>query len=196
MNKKVYGYVRVSTKEQHTDRQMLALLASGVKEENIFVDIQSGKDFNRPAYGQLMVVLEPGSTVVIKSLDRLGRNYEEVLEEWRKITKVKLADIYIIDTPMLDTRRSKDLVGVLLSDLILAVFSCVAEMERSFNRQRQTEGIAAAKARGVKFGRQPLKRPENFDRIRMEWSAGQVSARQAAKQLGVTHRTFLKWARE
>ena len=128
-------------------------------------------------------------------LNEVG-HYEEVLEEWRKITKVKLANIFIIDTPMLDTRRNKDLVGVFLSDLILAVFSCVAEMERNFNRQRQAEGIAAARARGVKFGRQPLKRPESFDRIHMEWCAGLLSARQAAKLLGVTHRTFLKWVRE
>lgn len=196
MRDTVYGYIRVSTKEQNEARQWLAMEKFGVAREQIFSDRQSGKDFERPAYRKLMSVLHMGDTLVVKSIDRLGRNYAEVLEQWRIITKEKDAAIVVIDTPLLDTRKHRDLVGTLVSDIILAVFSCVAEMERTFNHQRQAEGIAAAKAAGVHFGRQGMKRPSNYEEIRDAWLAGNISARRAAQKLGVTHRTFLGWVRE
>lgn len=196
MRDNVYGYIRVSTKEQNEARQWIAMEKFGVAREQIFSDRQSGKDFERPAYRKLMSVLHMGDTLVVKSIDRLGRNYAEVLEQWRIITKEKDAAIVVIDTPILDTRKHRDLVGTLVSDIILAVFSCVAEMERAFNHQRQAEGIAAAKAAGVHFGRQGMKRPSNYEEIRDAWLAGHISARRAAQKLGVTHRTFLCWARE
>ena len=170
MSKSIYGYVRVSTKEQNLDRQFIAMKQFGVPEGNIFVDRQSGKDFERPAYQEMMQTLQEGDTLVLKSLDRLGRSYREVLEQRRIITKEKKVNVYVIDTPVLDTRRSHDLVGTLISDIILAVFSCVAEMERAFNRQRQAEGIAAAKARGVHFGRRAKPLPDNFAEIYERWA--------------------------
>ena len=196
MEGKVYGYIRVSTKEQNEARQWIAMENFGVAHEQVFSDRQSGKDFVRPAYQRLMKILCPGDTVVVKCIDRLGRNYEEVLEQWRIITKEKEATVVVLDTPILDTRRHRDLVGTLIADIVLAVFSCVAEMERTFNRQRQAEGIAAAKARGVHFGRKKMKRPENYEEIRAAWSAEKITARKAAAKLGVTHRTFLKWVHE
>jgi len=196
MNKKVYGYIRVSTREQNEARQLIAMQKQGVPEENLFIDKQSGKDFERAGYRKMLKTLKPGDTLILKSLDRLGRDYKEVLEQWRVITKEKEVDVFVIDTPVLDTRRSNDLVGTLIADIILAVFSCVAEMERTFNHQRQSEGILAAKKRGVKFGRSPKARPVLFDSIREAWEKGQLSARRAARILGITHRTFLKWTRE
>ena len=157
-----YGYVRVSTKDQNEDRQYIALRELCIPEENIFMDKQSGKDFVRPQYRRLVRRLKKDDLLYVKSIDRLGRNYTEILEQWRILTKEKGADIVVLDMPLLDTRRGKDLMGTFLSDIVLQVLSFVAENERSNIRQRQAEGIAAAKARGVRFGRPPLPLPENF----------------------------------
>lgn len=150
----IYGYVRVSTREQNEDRQLIALHESGVLQKNIYMDKQSGKDFNRPQYKKLLKKIKPGDLLYIKSIDRLGRNYEEIQNQWRIITKEKNADIYVIDMPLLDTRRGKDLLGTFISDLVLQLLSFVAENERTNIKQRQAEGIAAAKAKGIRFGRQ------------------------------------------
>ncbi len=190
----IYGYIRVSTKEQNEARQQIALLDFGVEIRHIYTDKQSGKDFNRPQYQKLMRRIKNGDTLVIKSIDRLGRNYEEILEQWRNITRQKQANIVVLDMPLLDTRKDKDLTGTLIADIVLQLLSYVAQTEREFIRQRQSEGIAAAKARGVHFGRQPMQRPENFGEVASAWVEGELSARAAAKQLGVTHRTFLRWA--
>ena len=191
-----YGYARVSTKEQHEERQLIALTGFGIAESAIFVDKQSGKDFERTQYRRLMRKLKDGDTLVVKSIDRLGRNYQEILEQWRVITKEKRAAIVVLDMPLLDTRRGKDLMGTFLSDIVLQVLSFVAENERTNIRQRQAEGIAAAKARGVKFGRKPKERPAEYEHLRDEWRAGRISARAAARQLGVAHRTFMKWVEQ
>ena len=190
----VYGYVRVSTKEQKEDRQLLALQQIRIPEKNIYVDKQSGKDFNRPMYRRLMRKLKQEDLLYVKSIDRLGRNYGEILEQWRFITKEKQTAIVVLDMPLLDTRQGRDLTGTLIADIVLQLLSYVAQTEREFIRQRQAEGIAAAKARGVKFGRRPMERPEEFEAVYKKWKAGRLSARKAALQLGVTHRTFLKWA--
>ncbi len=195
MVEKLYGYMRVSTKEQNEDRQRLALLEFGVPATRIFLDKQSGKNFERPAYKKLIRRLKPDDTLVIKSIDRLGRNYNEILEQWRIITKEKQASIVVLDMPLLDTRQGRDLTGTLIADIVLQLLSYVAQTEREFIRQRQAEGIAAAKARGVRFGKPPKARPEEYDQIRMLWSSGELSAREAASSLGVAHKTFLKWAR-
>ncbi len=158
----VYGYVRVSSREQNEDRQIIAMKEMQVPEENIFMDKQSGKDFNRPQYKRLLRKVKNGDLIYIKSIDRLGRNYAEILEQWKIITKYKGADLYVIDMPILDTRREKNLLGTFISDLVLTLLSYVAENERTTIRQRQAEGIAAAKARGVHFGRTPKPLPENF----------------------------------
>ncbi|MCI8686871.1 MAG: recombinase family protein [Lawsonibacter sp.] len=192
----LYGYIRVSTKEQNEARQRLAMRAFGVSEEQIFLDRQSGKDFLRPGYQQLLNKLRPADTLVIKSIDRLGRNYDEILEQWRLLTKDRGIAIVVLDMPLLDTRQGRDLTGTLIADIVLQLLSYVAQTEREFIRQRQAEGIAAAKARGVRFGRRPMERPSNFDEICAEWKAGHLSARGAAKELGITHRTFMKWAAE
>lgn len=191
----MYGYIRVSTREQNDDRQRTALENFGVSAKNFFVDKQSGKDFARPQYRKLLRKIKAGDVLVVKSIDRLGRNYAEILEQWRIITKEKNTAIVVIDMPLLDTRRHNDLIGTLVSDLILQIMSAFAQIERDFIKQRQAEGIAAAKARGVKFGRESLERPENFSEIFSEWKAGKISARRAGKILGTTHNTFLKWAR-
>lgn len=196
MKRTAYGYVRVSTHEQNEARQIVALQSRSIPEQNIFMDKQSGKDFERPGYQTLIRKIKPADTLVIKSIDRLGRNYEEILEQWRIITKEKQAAIVVLDMPLLDTRQGKDLTGMLIADIVLQLLSYVAQTEREFIRQRQAEGIAAAKARGVKFGRKPTERPERFADLRYAWENGQISARKAAVQLGITHRTFLKWATE
>lgn len=190
-----YGYARVSTKEQHEDRQIIALRAFSLTDKDIFVDKQSGKDFERTNYQRLLRKLKSGDTLVIKSIDRLGRNYEEILEQWRIITKEKSAAIVVIDMPLLDTRQSRDLTGTLIADIVLQLLSYVAQTEREFIRQRQAEGIAAARARGIHFGRRPKERPADFDAVAQQWEQGKLSARAAAKLLGVTHCTFLKWVR-
>ena len=194
---KTYGYARVSTKEQHEDRQVLALAACGVARRDIFVDKQSGKDFNRPMYCQLVKKLKPHDTLFVKSIDRLGRNYEEIIEQWRVITKEICADIVVVDMPLLDTRqKEKDLTGTFIADLVLQILSYVAETERAFIRQRQSEGIAVAKAKGVKFGRPPKKKPDKFMTLCEAWTRQEISARAAALELGISHRTFGLWAAE
>lgn len=191
-----YGYARVSTREQNEQRQLIALTQFGLLRKNIFVDKQSGKDFARPQYRRLIRRLREGDTLVIKSIDRLGRNYREILEQWRIITKEKEAAIVVLDMPLLDTRKNHDLTGTLIADIVLQLLSYVAETERTFIHQRQAEGIAAAKERGVRFGRPPKKIPPEFEMIRGAWQRKELSARAAGKQLGVTHTTFLKWAKE
>lgn len=193
---KTYGYIRVSTKEQRIDRQINALQEVGVTQKQIYTDMVSGKNFDRPAYKRLIKKLKPGDTLFVKSIDRLGRNADEVLEQWRVITKVICADIVVLDMPLLDTRQGKDRTGALISELVLQILSYVAETERSFLLQRQAEGIAAAKAKGVLFGHPIKQKPENYHDIAMRYRAKEISARQAGDCLGVSHHTFLKWYRE
>ena len=185
-----YGYVRVSTKEQKEDRQMAAMREFGVKDSCIILDKQSGKDFDRPGYQRLIRRLKAGDTLVIKSIDRLGRNYEEILEQWRILTKEKRVDIVVLDMPMLDTRRGKDLMGTFLSDIVLQVLSFVAENERTSIRARQAEGIAAAKARGVKFGRPPTPLPDNFHQVHKAWRSKRLTLNQAADACAMPVSTF------
>ena len=192
----IYGYARVSSTDQNEERQLLALRARNVPERNIFVDKQSGKDFLRPQYKQLARRLREGDLLYVLSIDRLGRNYEEILEQWRIITKEKGAAIVVLDMPLLDTRRNRDLTGTLIADIVLQLLSYVAQTEREFIHQRQAEGIAAAKARGVKFGRPRKVLPEGFGEVKARWERGELSARAAGKLLGVTHRSFLLWAQD
>jgi len=192
---KLYGYIRVSTKEQNEDRQRLAMYEFGIADRELYMDKQSGKDFERPNYKKLIRKLKPGDTLVIKSIDRLGRNYEEILEQWRIITREKKAAIVVLDMPLLDTRQGRDLTGTLIADIVLQLLSYVAQTEREFIKRRQAEGIAAAKAKGVKFGAQPMVRPSNYPEKLEQWQRGEISAREAARQIGVTHKTFLKWAK-
>lgn len=186
----VYGYMRVSSKEQNEDRQKIALTEMGVPENNIYMDKQSGKDFERTEYKRLLRKLNENSVLYIKSIDRLGRNYGELNEQWRIITKEKKADIVVIDMPLLDTRREKNLLGTFISDVVLALLSYVAENERTNIKQRQAEGIAAAKARGVKFGRPPLPIPENFYQMHKDWRAGKITIEEAAKACNMCPKTF------
>ncbi|MDR3312939.1 MAG: recombinase family protein [Oscillospiraceae bacterium] len=190
-----YGYARISTRYQHEDRQLLAFTEQGIDPRNVFLDKQSGKDFERTNYRRLLKKLKPGDCLFLKSLDRFGRSYAEIIEQWRLITKEKQADIVVMDMPLLDTRAQiAGLTGVFLCDIVLAILSYVAELERTFNHERQTEGIAVAKAKGVKFGR-PLKdRPHNFDEIYAAWIGGETSVCAAAKALGVAQGTFKTWA--
>lgn len=187
----IYGYVRVSTREQNEERQMIAMREFGV--DKIFMDKQSGKDFLRPEYQKLLRKLKKDDVLVIKSIDRLGRNYDEVLEQWRCITKEKQAAIVVLDMPLLDTRQNRDLTGTLIADIVLQLLSYVAQTEREFIRQRQKEGIAAAKARGVKFGREAIPIPPEFEACAAEWSAGRLSARGGARLLNVSTKTFIRW---
>ena len=186
----IYGYMRVSSKEQNEDRQKIALTEMGVPENNIYMDKQSGKDFERTQYKRLLRKLNENSVLYIKSIDRLGRNYGELNEQWRIITKEKKADIVVIDMPLLDTRREKNLLGTFISDVVLALLSYVAENERTNIKQRQAEGIAAAKARGVKFGRPPLPIPENFYQMHKDWRAGKITIEEAAKACNMCPKTF------
>ena len=186
----IYGYMRVSSKEQHEDRQKIALTEMGVPENNIYMDKQSGKDFERTQYKRLLRKLNENSVLYIKSIDRLGRNYGELNEQWRIITKEKKADIVVIDMPLLDTRREKNLLGTFISDVVLALLSYVAENERTNIKQRQAEGIAAAKARGVKFGRPPLPIPQNFYQMHKDWRAGKITIEEAAKACNMCPKTF------
>lgn len=187
---KTYGYIRVSSREQNEDRQRIALYDWGITDQNLFVDKQSGKDFERPAYQRMLRKLRAGDLVVVKSIDRLGRNYEEILEQWRILTKEKGIDIVVLDMPLLDTRRGKDLMGTFLSDIVLQVLSFVAENERTAIRQRQAEGIAAAKAKGVKFGRPARPYPENFQEVHHDWRKKKITLRQAAEACGMPVGTF------
>ena len=196
MKNNVYGYVRVSTKEQNEARQVIAMHEFGVDEQNVFIEKQSGKDFNRPKYKRLLRKLKAGDTLVIKSIDRLGRNYDEIIDQWRIITKEKQAAIVVLDMPLLDTRQGRDLTGTLIADIVLQLLSYVAQTEREFIKRRQAEGIAAAKARGVQFGARPKLKPAEFGIVLMAWQQGMLSAREAGKRVGVSHTTFLRWARE
>lgn len=191
-----YGYARVSTKEQNEQRQIIALMAFGVSGKCIYVDKQSGRDFERPQYRRLVRKLKDGDTLVVKSIDRLGRNYEEILEQWRIITKEKAAAIVVLDMPLLDTRNNRDLTGMLIADIVLQLLSYVAQTEREFIRQRQAEGIAAAKLRGVQFGRKPKEKPPEYPAVLKAWRRKELSARAAAARLGVTHKTFQKWTEQ
>ena len=190
---KVYGYARVSTKEQHEDRQVVALSDAGVNAEYIYVDKQSGKDFKRPQYIRLLKRLRENDLLYIKDIDRLGRNYEDVLEQWRILTKEKKIDICILDMPILDTRRGKDLLGTFIADLVLALLSYVSENERLNIRQRQAEGIAIAQLKGVRFGRPPINICDNFYELFIKWSDGEITAREAAKLCNVSKNTFYRW---
>lgn len=191
---KTFGYARVSSKDQNLDRQLVALREFGVKESCIYTDKMSGKDFNRPGYRRLLRALKPGDVLVIKSIDRLGRCYEEILEEWRAITKGKKAGVVVLDMPLLDTRaRSGDITGTFIADIVLQLLSYVAQVERESIKQRQAEGIAAAKARGVTFGRPRIKRPENFGAVLEAYRAGEIRREEAAHLLDVSVSTFDRW---
>jgi DNA invertase Pin-like site-specific DNA recombinase len=184
-----YGYIRVSTKEQNEERQLIALRQLAIPEKNLYLDKQSGKDFDRPQYERLLRKLKKDDLLYVKSIDRLGRNYEEIQNQWRTLTKEKGVDIVVLDMPLLDTRRGKDLIGTFLSDIVLQVLSFVAENERANIRQRQAEGIAAARARGVKFGR-PSKLPDNFCEAYRQWNSGQLTGTAAARMCGIPLSTF------
>jgi DNA invertase Pin-like site-specific DNA recombinase len=190
----LYGYVRVSTNEQNEGRQMLALNTVQVPEGNIYLDKQSGKDFHRPMYRRMLKRLKQDDVLYIKSIDRLGRNYEEVLEQWRLLTKEKKVDIVVLDMPLLDTRRGKDLMGTFLSDIVLQVLSFVAENERKNIKERQKEGIEAAKLRGVRFGRPEKPVPDNFHQVHGKWLAGEISGREAAQQCNMPFSSFYRKA--
>ena len=194
MEEIIYGYARVSTREQNEDRQMIAMQQFGVAQTHIFLDKQSGKDFNRPAYRRLLNILQEGDTLVIKSIDRLGRNYEDILEQWRIITKEKKAAIVVLDMPLLDTRQNRNLTGTLIADIVLQLLSYIAQTEREFIHQRQADGIAAARQRGVRFGPPCKERPSNYEACLVAWREGAISAREAARRLQVAHKTFLRWA--
>ena len=187
---KTYGYIRVSSRDQNEDRQLIAMQELGVPPKNIYMDKLSGKDFARPAYRKLIKKLRSNDLVYVKSIDRLGRNYKEILEQWRILTKEKEVDICVIDMPLLDTRNGKDLMGTFLADLVLQILSFVAENERNAIRQRQAEGIAAAKAKGVRFGRPEIPLPENFMEVYERWRAGEITGTRASNELNMPLSTF------
>lgn len=190
MEQILYGYCRVSSLSQNEDRQMIALKEMKIPIKNIYVDKQSGKDFNRPQYQKLLKKLNENTVLYVKSIDRLGRNYQEIQEQWRIISKEKKSDIVVLDMPLLDTRRGKDLMGTFLSDIVLQVLSFVAENERQNIKQRQAEGIAAAKVRGVKFGRPKVPLPENFREVYDRWKKKELTITEAAKECGMSRSTF------
>lgn len=191
-----YGYVRVSSKEQNIARQMEAMEALGIDRKKIFVDKQSGKNFNRPAYKKLLRKVKAGDVIVIKSIDRLGRNYDEILDQWRDITKLKQVDIYVLDFPLLDTRKKdNDLTGTFIADLVLQILSYVAQTEREFIHQRQAEGIAAARKRGVKFGRKRLDLPDSFETAKAQYNAGLLPYRKAAELCGMNPSSFYRYCK-
>lgn len=187
---RVYGYVRISSRDQNEARQMAAMREAGVSDRDIYLDKRSGADFERQGYRQLLRRLRAGDTLIVKSIDRLGRNYDEILEQWRIITREKCASILVLDMPLLDTRRGKDLMGTFLSDIVLQVLSFVAENERTNIRQRQAEGIAAAKAKGIRFGRVPKPLPENFHAVYQRWKSGEITGTAAAKECGMPLSSF------
>ena len=187
---KTYGYIRVSSRDQNEDRQLIALHGKGVEDEFIFIDKKSGKDFERPQYKKLVKKLRPGDLLIIQSIDRLGRNYEEVQDRWRILTKEKEVDVCVIDMPLLDTRQGKDLLGTFIADLVLQILSFVAQNEREYIRKRQAEGIAAAKAKGVRFGRPPTPLPGNFHNIHRAWRSKKLTLKQAAKACSMPVGTF------
>jgi len=190
--KRIYGYVRVSSRDQNEDRQMLAMQDMGVVEKNIYLDKQSGKDFDRPMYKKMVKRFRENDTLYIKSIDRLGRNYEEILEQWRVLTKEKRIDIVVIDMPLLDTRREKNLLGTFIADLVLQILSYVSENERVITRQRQKEGIETAKKKGVQFGRPAKKYPDNWNELIVQFENGEISANEAADACGITASTFYR----
>lgn len=192
----VYGYIRVSSTDQNEDRQLIALYGKGVPDERIYMDKQSGKDFKRPQYRRMVRKMKKDDLLYIKSIDRLGRNYKEIQEQWSILTKDKGIDICVVDMPLLDTRQCKDLMGTFIADLVLQILSFVAENERANIRQRQAEGIAAAKARGVKFGRPPVALPENFYAVHQAWRGGKLPLREAAQKCGMPVSTFYAKARQ
>lgn len=192
--KKIYGYVRVSSKDQCEERQLIAMQEFVVSEKNTYLDKLSGKDFERPQYKRLLKKLCSGDVLVIKSIDRLGRSYGDIQEQWRIITKEKHADIVVLDMPLLDTRqKAEDLTGTFIADLVLQILCYVAQVERENTRQRQTEGIAAAKARGVRFGREKMPVPDAFYPLWEKFCRKEITARAAARELGIVHSTFLRW---
>ena len=196
-----YGYARVSTKDQNEERQVIALKEFMTRECSseryvILTDKESGKDFDRQNYRRIIRRIKRGDVFVVKSIDRLGRNYEESLEQWRVITKEKGAEIVVIDMPLLDTRKSRDLTGTLIADIVLQLLSYVSQNERESIRRRQAEGIAAAKARGVRFGREPIKRPETYEQVLSRYKNGDINATEAGKRLGVCRVTFTKWVKQ
>ncbi len=193
MTRNVYGYIRVSTKEQNEDRQWLAMKEYGVQEKNVYVDKQSGKDFDRPGYRQVLEVLCENDILVIKSVDRLGRHFDELLEQWRIITVEKKAGIIVLDLPILNVGLENDLLGKVVAQLMLTLMSYMAETERDNIRQRQAEGIAAARLKGVHLGRKPKEIPEEFENVKTLWEEGECSATAAARRLGVDFHTFKKW---
>ena len=186
----VCGYIRVSIRDQNEEWQVIAMREFGVPEKNMVIDKQSGKNFARPGCRRLVKKLKPADTLVIKSIDRLGRNYDDVLEQWCLLTKEKQVDIVVLDMPLLDTRKGRDLIGTLISDIVLQLLSYVAQTEREFIHQRQAEGIAAAKARGVRFGRPPLPLPDNFHMLHQAWRGQKITLRQAARACGMPTGTF------
>lgn len=192
----MYGYARVSTRGQKEERQLVALREFGVKAEHIAVEKQSGRNFDRPVYRELVLALHPGDVLVVKSIDRLGRNYEEILEQWGNLTKEKRVAIVVLDMPLLDTREGRDLTGTLVSDIVLQLLSYVAQTEREFIHQRQAEGIAAAQARGVRFGPERIPMPEEFAELAEDWWNGRVTATDAGRLLGVSRKTFTRRAEE
>lgn len=192
----IYGYIRVSSHDQNEDRQMIALRELEIPEKNIFMDKQSGKNFNRPQYKKMVRKMKKDDLLYVKSIDRLGRNYKEILEQWRILTKEKGIDIMVLDMPLLDTRRGKDLMGTFLSDIVLQVLSFVAENERSNIRQRQAEGIAAAKARGIKFGRPAIKTPDNFGQMIKKWEKKEITTQEVMEACGMSEATFYRRLQE
>ncbi len=187
---KTYGYIRVSSKDQNEERQLIALHGRGVKDNCIYIDKKSGKDFDRPQYKKLMKKLKPGDLLIIQSIDRLGRNYEEVQNQWRVLTNEKEVDICVLDMPLLDTRQGKDLVRTFIADLVLQILSFVAQSEREYIRKRQAEGIAAAKAKGIQFGRPSIPLPSNFYAVHKEWRAKKLTLKQAAEACNMPVGTF------
>ena len=196
MKNKVFGYARVSSKEQNEERQLSAFQKFGIDERDIYVDKQSGKDFNRKEYLTLKNILRENDLLVIKSIDRLGRNYDMIVNEWKDITKNIKADIVVIDMPLLDTRKYKDLLGTFISDIVLQILSYVAEQERTFIKQRQKEGILVAKNNGVKFGRPKIEKPQNFDIVVNKWKNKEIKSKDAMKLLGLKANTFYNMVKD
>lgn len=193
--KNIYGYVRVSSADQNEDRQLVVMDENNVPKGNVYIDKQSGKNFERPQYKKLVKKLKAGDLLYILSIDRLGRNYEEIQKQWRMLTKDIGIDICVIDMPLLDTRNGKDLMGTFIADLVLQILSFVAQNERENIKKRQAQGIAAAKAKGVKFGRPKAKLPENFDEIVKKWRKKDISIKTAIMLSGLCEKTFYRNAR-
>lgn len=196
MGTTTYGYARVSTKDQNLDRQMNALAAFGIDRSRVFADKASGRDFDRPEYRRMLERIEPGDVVVVKSIDRFGRNYDEIIEEWRRITRDAGCAIVVLDMPLLDTREDRGVTGRLISDIVLQLLSYVAQKEREFIHQRQAEGIAAAQERGVRFGRPPKRRPKAYEAAKRAFLGGTITKKEAAARMRVSPTTFEKWLRE